>query len=50
MQALKDGPLEIDFGKGGEVHDVLTGAFVCNGPKAVLPFRLGETRLFRVGE
>ena len=47
VQALKDGPLEIDFGKGGAVHDALTGAFVCNGPKAVLPFRLGQTRLFK---
>ena len=47
VQALKDGPLEIDLGKGGAVHDALTGAFVCNGPKAVLPFRLGQTRLFK---
>ena len=50
VQALKEGALEIDFGKSGTVHDALTGAFVCNGPKAVLPFRLGETRLFKAGE
>ena len=31
---------------GGAVCDALTGAVVCNGPKAILPFRLGETRLF----
>ena len=46
VQALKEGPLEIDFGLCGPVRDALTGAFVCNGPRAVLPFRLGETRLF----
>ena len=49
VQALKEGPLEIDFGKCGAVHDALSGAFVCNGPKAVLPFRLGQTRLFKRG-
>ena len=47
VQALQEGPLEIDFGSSGAVHDALSDAFVCNGPKAVLSFRLGETRLFR---
>ena len=47
VQALQEGPLEIDFGSPGAVHDALSDAFVCNGPKAVLSFRLGETRLFR---
>ena len=50
VQALKEGPLEIDFGSRGTVRDALTGAFICNGPKAVLQFRLGETRLFKTGE
>ena len=50
VQALKDGPLEIDFGSCGVVKDAINGTFVCNGPKAVLPFRMGETRLFNVGE
>ena len=47
VQALKDGALEIDFGSPGTVYDALNGEFVCNGPKATLPFRMGETRLFR---
>ena len=47
VQALKDGALEIDFGSPGAVYDALNGEFVCNGPKATLPFRMGETRLFK---
>jgi len=50
VQALKEGPLAIDFGSSGTVRDALTGAAVCKGPKVDLPFRIGETRLFRVGE
>ena len=48
VQALREGPLEIDFGRRGAVTDALSGDFVCNGPKATLPFRLGETRLFKM--
>ena len=47
VQALKDGPLEVDFGVAGAVRDALNGGFVCDGPKATLSFRKGETRLFR---
>ena len=50
VQALREGPLEIDFGRCGAVRDALNGKFVCDGPKATLPFRLGETRLFRIAE
>ena len=50
VQARREGPLELDFGDACTVSDALTGAFVCNGPKAVLQFRMGETRLFKVGE
>ncbi len=50
VQALRDGPLEIDFGSSSAVYDAFNGSFVCSGPKATLPFRLGETRLFRVGD
>ena len=50
VQALKDGPLEIDFGSSGAVHDAMTGVFVCNGPNVVLPFHTGETRLFKKGK
>ena len=48
VQALKDGHLEIDFGTQGAVRDASDGAFVCRGPKAALPFRKGETRIFRM--
>lgn len=29
---------------------VASGDHFCNGPKTALSFRLGETRLFKVGE
>ena len=48
VQALKEGPLEIDFGSCGTVRDARDGTVVCNGPKVTLPFRLGETRLFKL--
>lgn len=50
VQALREGNLAIDFGSHAIIRDALSGDFVCKGPKTVLPFRLGETRLFRVGE
>lgn len=46
IQALKEGPLEIDFGRRTTVKDAFGGEFVCDGPKATLQFRLGETRVF----
>ena len=48
VQALRAGMLAIDFGSDGAVRDALSGKFVCVGPKAELPFRLGETRLFMI--
>jgi hypothetical protein len=48
IQALKEGPLEIDFGRPATVKDAFSGEFVCDGPKATLQFRLGETRIFRI--
>ena len=48
IQALKEGPLEIDFGRRATVKDAFSGEFVCDGPKATLQFRLGETRVFRI--
>jgi hypothetical protein len=50
VQALREGKLAIDSGSHAIIRDALSGEFVCEGPKTVLPFRLGETRLFRVGE
>ena len=47
VQALQEGPLAIDFGPCATVKDALNGEFVCNGPKAIVPFRLGETRIFK---
>lgn len=46
VQALEEGPLEIDFGTVTPITDVLTGVTVGRGPRLTLPFRLGETRLF----
>ena len=46
VQALSDGPLEIDFGVTGPVRDALTGQTIGNGPRLTVPYRLGETRIF----
>lgn len=48
VQAQKEGPLELDFG-GAPVRDVLTGGVVSEKRRAVIPFRKGETRIFKVG-
>ena len=48
VQALEAGPLAIDFGAAGEITDFFTGASVGTGPQLTLPFRLGETRVFRI--
>ena len=45
--ARTEGPIEVDFGTTGKVFDFLTGAAVGAGPKLTLPFRKGETRIFR---
>jgi hypothetical protein len=46
VQALKEGPLKIDFGHCRFIRDALTGEHV-DGQKPV-PFRLGEVRLFKM--
>ena len=48
VQALGEGPLEIDFGEAGPVTDFLSGETVGTGPRLILPFRTGETRIFRL--
>ena len=48
VQALQDGPLEIDFGTAGEVTDFLADKAVGRGPVLSLPFQRGETRIFRL--
>ena len=47
VQARQEGPLEIDFGGGGPVFDVLAGGQIGTGPRLSVPFCLGETRIFR---
>ena len=46
VQALVEGPLDIDFGRDGDVRDWFTGAALGRGPKLSVPFRKGETRIF----
>jgi hypothetical protein len=49
LHASKDGPLEIDAGQAGSIRDLLTGQTVGEGPKIILPLKMGETRVLRVG-
>ena len=46
--ALRDDSVEIDFGTVGDVIDFLSKEKVGVGPKLALPFRNGETRIFKV--
>ena len=48
VQAREEGPLEVDFGNADLVVDFLAGRQVGAGPKVSLPFRKGETRIFRL--
>ncbi|MBO7721677.1 MAG: hypothetical protein J6T01_04635 [Kiritimatiellae bacterium] len=48
VQALKDGPVEIDFGSGGEVRDFFSGSVVGEGPRVTARFRRGQTRVFEI--
>ena len=50
LHGSQDGTLEIDAGRSGPVHDLFTGQTVGQGPKIVLPLKLGETRVLRVGD
>ena len=51
-----EGPVSVRLGQTpggaadirGRQGDASDGAFVCRGPKAALPFRKGETRIFRM--
>jgi beta-galactosidase len=49
VHASQDGPLEIDTGAPGPIHDLFTGQLVGQGPKLTLPLRNGETRVLRTG-
>ncbi len=50
LHGSRDGPLEIDAGRSGPIHDLFTGQTVGQGPKINLPLKLGDTRVLRVGE
>jgi hypothetical protein len=45
LHASQDGPLTIDIGAVGPVHDLMTDTVVGSGPKLTLPIKRGETRV-----
>jgi len=48
VQAQEAGLLTIDFGRKADVTDSLQGSVIGVGSRLTLPFRQGETRLFRI--
>ena len=48
VQSVVGGDMEVDFGASGEVFDYMTGKSLGSGPRLVLPFRKGETRVFEL--
>ena len=48
VQSVVGGDMEVDFGASGEVFDYMTGKSLGSGPRLVLPFRKGETRIFEL--
>ncbi len=49
LHAAQEGPLEIDTGLAAPIRDLLTGGTIGQGPRIVLPLKLGETRVLEVG-
>ena len=49
VQSRREGPLELDFGDACTVSDALTGASIGSGPAISVPFKEGETRVFKAG-
>ncbi|MFH2067838.1 MAG: hypothetical protein ABII89_00005, partial [Candidatus Omnitrophota bacterium] len=49
LHASQDGPVTLDTGRADAVRDVLTGETLGRGPKLVLPMKLGQTRVLRIG-
>jgi hypothetical protein len=47
LHAAQDGPITLDTGHRGAVHDALTGGLVGNGPLIILPSKKGDTRMLR---
>ena len=48
VQALQEGPLEIDFGTACRVVDMLTGEPVGHGPVVTRRFATGECHVYRL--
>jgi len=46
LHAAQDGPITLDTGQRGSVHDALSGDLVGNGPCLTLPMTRGDTRIF----
>lgn len=47
LHAAQDGPVTLDTGRPGAIHDALTEALVGNGPEITLPMNQGDTRVLR---
>ncbi|MGO8700589.1 MAG: beta-galactosidase [Limisphaerales bacterium] len=47
LHAAQDGPVSLDTGRNGAVHDALSDELVGDGPRVVLPMKKGETRVLR---
>jgi hypothetical protein len=47
LHAAQDGPVILDTGHRGAVHDALTGNFVADGPRITVPMKKGDTRVLR---
>jgi hypothetical protein len=45
VHAAQDGPLELDLGSAGAVHDAMNGESLGDGPRFTRPFKRGETRV-----
>ena len=47
LHAAQDGPITLDTGRSGQVHDALSGDLLGKGPQVILPLKKGETRVLR---
>jgi hypothetical protein len=47
LHAAQDGPITLDTGRKGAIHDALTDEFVADGPRITLLMKRGDTRVLR---
>jgi hypothetical protein len=47
LHAAQDGPITLDTGRHGTIHDAVTDQVIGTGPSLTLPLQKGETRIFR---